>query len=992
MMAISMLQLTGLAIGYLLTLFSAAWLAEKNLLPGRLVQHPLVYTLSLGVYASAWAFYGSVGLAHQYGYGFLAIYLGISGAFLLAPVLLYPLLELTRTHQLASLADVFAFRFRSTAAGTLTTLGLLLCTLPLLALQIQAVADTAQLLTGSAVQENIALFFCLMMTLFSILFGARHIATREKHQGVVFAMAFESLLKLLVILTLAGWLLYQLFDGPAGLQQWLNDNQSMLEQLQQPMQDGQWRVLLLLFFAAVIVMPHMFHMAFTENFKRRALVRASWGLPLFLLLMSLPIPVILWAGLKMDVHTEPQYFAIGLGLALDNPNLALLSFMGGLSAASGVIIVCTIALSGMVLNHLILPVYQPRAKGNIYGWLKWTRRLLIATIMLASFVVYLLLGSTHQLSSLGVVSFAGGLQFLPGVLALLYWPRANRNGFMAGTLTGLLLWGCTMLLPTLGIPLSAELPWPWLNELLAGSHWPQATACAITANSLVFALVSLLSHTRPEEQISRQTCLVNRPRLAESRRLQAGSPHDFAFALSKPLGSITAQREVQRALGDLQLPMDESRPFALRRLRDRIEANLSGLLGPSVASELVSSFLPYQDAATRYVTEDIHFIENRLEDYRSRLTGLAAELDAVRRHHRQTLHNLPLGVCALSRETEVTLWNLAMENLTGIAASRVLGTPLESIDPPWCELLVGFSQGSENRLHQKHLHSSFQSRWLNLHKAAIAEPGAPGDSGMVLLIEDITENRQLEDQLFHTQRLASLGRLAAGVAHEIGNPVTGIACLAQIIQEERDTDAELQEISGQIIEQTRRITGIVQSMMGFSRSGQPHDSRHEALCWLEICKDAVNLLSLNTEAPNVAFDNRCQPEHWVCGDPQRLSQVVVNLLGNARDASPPDGLILIETRAGQDWVELLVSDQGSGIAPEHLPQLFEPFFTTKDPGAGTGLGLAMAYTIIREHQGEIQVTSPLPGSSCGTRFSIRLPRAAVPAGRGGQLHDASIHK
>ncbi|TDQ39960.1 ATP-binding protein [Thiopseudomonas denitrificans] len=974
-MTISVIHLTGLAIGYLLTLFATAWLAEKNLLPRQLVRHPLIYTLSLGVYASAWAFYGSVGLAHQYGYGFLAIYLGISGAFLLAPVLLYPLLELTRTHQLASLADLFAFRFRSTAAGTLTTLGLLLCTLPLLALQIQAVADTAQLLTGSPVQENIALVFCLIITLFSILFGARHIATREKHQGVVFAMAFESLLKLLAILAVAGWLLYQLFDGPAGLQQWLSDNKAILQQLQQPMQDGQWRVLLLLFFAAVIVMPHMFHMAFTENLKPRSLVSASWGLPLFLLLLSLPIPLILWAGLKLGVTTEPQYFAIGLGLALNNETLALLSFMGGMSAASGVIIVCTIALSGMVLNHLILPVYQPPATGNIYGWLKWTRRLLIAAIILASFVVYLLLGSTHQLSSLGVVSFAGGLQFLPGVMALLYWPKANRNGFMAGTLTGLLIWAYSMLLPTLGLATRLPLSDLGLDYLSAEDSWQQATALAIIANSLVFALVSLLSSTRQEEQISRQTCLVNRSRLPESRRLQAGSPHEFAFALSKPLGSITAQREVQRALSDLQLPMDESRPFALRRLRDRIEANLSGLLGPGVARDLVSSFLPYQNAAANYVTEDIHFIENRLEDYRSRLTGLAAELDAVRRHHRQTLHNLPLGVCALSREAEITLWNLAMENLTGIGAARVLGSPLESIDAPWRDLLVSFSQGTENRLHKKRLHSSFQSRWLNLHKAAIAEPGAPGDSGMVLLVEDITENRQLEDQLIHAQRLASLGRLAAGVAHEIGNPVTGIACLAQIIQEERTSDEELQEISGQIIEQTRRITRIVQSMMGFSRSGQPHDNSHEALCWLEVCKDAVNLLSLNTDAQSVEFRNLCQPDHWIKGDPQRLSQVVVNLLGNARDASPPGGLILMATRAGRDWVELSITDQGSGIAPEHQSQLFEPFFTTKDPGEGTGLGLAMAYSIVREHQGDIRVTSPLPDTPGGTRFCIRLPRS-----------------
>ncbi len=971
-MTFSILQLTGLSIGYLLTLFASAWLAEKNLLPRKLVRHPLVYVLSLGIYISAWAFYGAVGLAHQYGYGFLAIYLGISGTFLLAPVLLYPLQRLTRTHQLASLADLFAFRFHSTAAGTLTTLGLLLCTLPLLALQIQAVADTAQLLTGETAQENIALVFCLVITLFSILFGARHVATREKHQGVVFAMAFESLLKLLAILAVAGWLLFDVFGSPAGLQQWLNENRDLLAQLQQPMEDGQWRILLLLFFSAVIVMPHMFHMTFTENLNPRALISAGWGLPLFLLLMSLPVPVILWAGLKLGISGEAQYFSIGISQQLNNDTLALLTFMGGMSAASGVIIVCTIALSGMVLNHLVLPFYQPPTKGNIYGWIRWTRRLLIAAIIMAGFVVYQLLESRHLLNSLGVISFAGGMQFLPGVMALLYWPRANRNGFMAGTLSGVLIWFYCILLPVIGVDTSLSLAG---LELQFGEHnWQQAAAAALVVNSLVFALVSLLSKTRQEEQRSLQACLVNRPRLPESRRLQAGSPHEFAFALAKPLGSIAAQREVQRALADLQLTADEGRPFALRRLRDRIEANLSGLLGPGVARDLVSSFLPYQNASTGYVTEDIHFIENRLEDYRSRLTGLAAELDAVRRHHRQTLHNLPLSVCALSRDAEVTLWNLAMENLTGIAASRVLGSSLESIDQPWRQLLVDFSRGNDNHLHKKHFACSLQSRWLNLHKAAIAEPGAPGDSGMVLLIEDITENRQLEDQLIHTQRLASLGRLAAGVAHEIGNPVTGIACLAQIIEEERIDDEELQEISGQIIDQTKRITRIVQSMMSFSRSGQPHQHANEPLCWLEVCKEAVNLLSLNLDARPVEFRNLCAPEHWVKGDPQRLHQVVVNLLGNARDASPEGGLILMETREHGRWIELCITDQGCGIPAEHQQQLFEPFFTTKDPGEGTGLGLAMAYSIVREHQGDIRVTSPVAGTTGGTCFCIRLPR------------------
>ena len=332
---------------YLLALFGVAWVTERGLLPQALLRHPAIYTLSLGVYASAWAFYGTVGLAYQYGYGFLTYYLGICGAFLLAPVLLNPILRITRTYQLSSLADLFAFRFRSTWAGTLTTLFMLIGVLPLLALQIQAVADSVQILTRDPTQHSIAFGFCVLIILFAILFGARHISTREKHEGLVIAIAFESLVKLIAIGAIGLYALYGVFDGPADLELWLSNNQQALRTLHTPLQEGPWRTLLLVFFAAAIVMPHMYHMAFTENLNPRALGTASWGLPLFLLLMSLAVPPIMWAGLHLNVSTNPEYFTLGLGVAAGADWLTLLAYVGGLSAASGLIIVITLALSGM---------------------------------------------------------------------------------------------------------------------------------------------------------------------------------------------------------------------------------------------------------------------------------------------------------------------------------------------------------------------------------------------------------------------------------------------------------------------------------------------------------------------------------------------------------------------------------------------------------------------------------------------------------------------
>lgn len=959
---------------YLLVLFGVAWVSERGLIPRWIIRHPLVYTLSLGVYASAWAFYGTVGLAYQYGFGFLASYLGVSGAFLLAPVLLYPILRITRTYQLSSLADLFAFRFRSTWAGVLTTLFMLIGLLPLLALQIQAVADSIGILTREPLQDRFALGFCALITLFTILFGSRHIAAREKHEGLVFAIAFESIVKLVAIGGIGLYALYAVFGGPGELELWLAQNQTALSELHTPLQEGPWRTLLLVFFASAIVMPHMYHMTFTENLNPRALVSASWGLPLLLLLMSLAVPLILWASLKLGVTTNPEYFSLGLGLATGNTPLAMLAYLGGLSASSGVIIVSTLALSGMALNHLVLPLYQPPSEGNIYRWLKWTRRGLIIAIIAAAYGFYLLLGAEQDLANLGIVAFVATLQFLPGALSVLYWPTANRRGFIAGLLAGIGVWTLSMLVPLLSSVEGMQLPLLDIVYILDENSWHFAAVGSLAANVLVFTLVSLFSEASAEEKRAAEACTVDNIRRPQRRELVAGSPQEFATELAKPLGAVTAQKEVERALRDLRLPFDEHRPYALRRLRDRIEANLSGLMGPSVAQDMVETFLPYKTGSEAYVSEDIHFIESRLEDYRSRLTGLAAELDALRRFHRQTLQELPMGVCSLAKDQEVLMWNRAMEELTGVSAQRVVGSRLYTLDEPWNTLLHQFIEQDAEHLHKQALELNGEPRWLNLHKAAIDEPLASGNTGLVLLVEDVTETRVLEDQLVHSERLASIGRLAAGVAHEIGNPVTGIACLAQNLREDRDEDEEMVEVSGQILQQTKRISRIVQSLMNFAHAGAQHRAEYP-VCLADVAQDAIGLLALNRQATEVQFFNLCDPDHLAKGDPQRLAQVLINLLSNARDASPTGSAIRVRSEASEQSVELIVEDEGSGIPQAIMDRLFEPFFTTKDPGKGTGLGLALVYSIVEEHYGQITIDSPAdPEHQRGTRFRVTLPR------------------
>ena len=972
-MSFTLTQIFLIGVGYLSILFACAWLVERGWVPLRWVRHPLVYVLALGMYASAWAFYGSFGMAERYGYGYLTYYLGIAGAFVLAPVLLLPILRLTRTYQLTSLPDLLAFRYRSRWVGMLVTLGLLVGSMPLLALQIQAIGDVIHLLTNESSPYHLAFVFCAVITLFAILFGARHISLRERHESLLVAIAFESLVKLLAFLVLGVATLLLVFGNLEGLETWLASHGDQLAAAVKPLEDNQWRTLLLLFFATAVSMPHIFHIIFTENPSEKALLQATWALPLFLLLLALPVPVIFWAHQAMGSTLPMEYASLALG-----GYWSLLSFIAGLAAASGTIIVMTLALAPMVLNHLVLSVYQPPARFDIYYWLVWMRRLLIASLIFIAYLVYLILSVRHDLATLGLSAFIGTLQFLPGIIALLYWPTANRKGLLAGLTVGFGVW-----FVGLGLPLMFDihqLSWPGGHLPLKGfDAWYQVTLVSITLNILVFILVSLITEPSEEEKIGAQAC--SQDSLLHSKRLQlkARSPHDFVRFLSIPLGQMTAQQEVTRALQELGLNNQDARPYALRRLRDQVQANLSGMMGPAVAQELIDRYLPWQkDKAGN--DDDIHFVERHLEDYQTRLTGMARELDKLRRHHRQTLLYLPVGICTLGRDQEVLMWNHAMERLTQIQGEDVIGSRLRHLPSPWNQVLQEFIQDPRQQVYRQPLETTNkQHLWLSLHKATLDDPAALM-GGLVLLVEDQSDTKRLEDELIHNERLASIGRLAAGVAHEIGNPVTGISSLAQNLKYDAEDPATVRETSQQILHLTHRITAIVQSLVSFSHAGR-HKEKQQQFEQVEVrsvLEEAIQLISLSKRSNNRHFVNQCPAGLYLLGDTQRLVQVFVNLLANARDATQDSGHIY--ATAYLEGAKLLVEvhDDGCGIPQEDLEHLFEPFYTTKEAGEGTGLGLALVYSIVEEHGGQILALSPSPKLGTGSCFQCRFSHTTLP--------------
>lgn len=975
-MVFELWQLFAVGVAYLGLLFIIATATDRRWIPEWVARHPIVYTLSLGVYATSWSFYGSVGFAQREGYNFLTIYLGVTLAFVASPILLKPILKLTKEYRLASLADLFAFRYHSQFAGILVTLFMLAGILPYTALQIQAVTDSLQALTDESQPGIIALVFCLTIALFSVLFGARHISLREKHEGLVVAIAFESLVKLVALIAVGSFAIFGILDGFEGVNQFLIKHPEAHDALFRPAHDGPWATLLMLSFAAAFLLPRQFHMIFVENIDERGLNFASWAFPLFLLLLNLAIPPILWAGESLQLDMPADLYVLGITLHSNSSVLPILTFIGGVSAASAMIIVTTLALTTMCMNHLVLPASFRRKTSSLsktddfYRWLLWGRRVVIILVIGAGYTFYILLQGRQGLAGLGLISFAAVAQFLPGIVGLLYWRRASKSGFIAGVLVGSGIWAITVLLPIFeraGV-IETDIRGLFSPELST----TDSAVWSLIFNSITFVVMSLLRPQNSDEQEAANACC------QENFAVPRGVPHatsiaEFEQQLSKFIGDDFAHHEVDRALKDLSLDRSSMRSIDLALLRAQIARNLSGLVGPVLARMIVKEQLQIDTDAKTAIADTIRFVEERMEQSRTELQGVAGELDGLRRFHRQVLEDLPLGVVTISPEEQIVSWNQNMTKLTKFTDDEMVGKSLNEIAEPWQALLRSFLASDKTVMSQHKLRVNGDIYTLNLFKASITGVShSEGNRGVVILIEDYSELFHLEEKLTHSERLASIGRLATGVAHEIGNPVTGIACLAQDMQAEPDNKS-LQEIGlEQILRQIERISNIVHSLVSFSHVGTPLDHPMEPVVIKEVIDESTNLVTLSHVAKNQIYENHCSNEISVLGDHQKLQQVFVNLLSNASDASPESATISVECAVENDFAIISVIDSGCGIDDAQIARIFEPFFTTKQVGKGTGLGLSLAYNIIQEHGGTISIESEI---NIGSQFNVLLPLA-----------------
>jgi len=333
------------------------------------------------------------------------------------------------------------------------------------------------------------------MTSFAILFGARHLTPREKHSGLVVAIAFESAVKLIALLVAGLFVVTKVFDSPLAMSAWASAEPSRLSNLHAPVDSGMWSTLLLLAFCAAFLLPRQYHMTFVENHKPAHIHTAYWLFPLYLLLLNLPIVPILFAGQHLSLSMQSDFYVLGIAMTFGHQWLAYLVFLGGLSAASAMVIVTTLALSSMCLNHLVLPASlaggQPT---DLYQRLLWSKRVIIGLIMVAAYGFYIVIELNEGLASQGLISFVAAAQLLPGVLGILFWRRGTRLGFLLGLTGGALVWFALLIWPLLQPTTQLLQPLKELSDI-----WTVSTFFSLSVNTIAFVIGSLCSQPTTEE-------------------------------------------------------------------------------------------------------------------------------------------------------------------------------------------------------------------------------------------------------------------------------------------------------------------------------------------------------------------------------------------------------------------------------------------------------------------------------------------------------------
>jgi len=896
-----------IALGYLALLFAIAYYGDSRADARRsVIATPHVYTLSIAVFCTSWTFYGSVGRASVTGVGFLPIYLGPTLAFILGWIVIRKIIRISKQNRLTSIADFIAARYgKSSELGGLVTIIAVVGILPYISLQLKAISTSLAILlnypdvalpggqAGVSLFRDTELYVTLAMVAFAILFGTRHIDASERHEGMVAAIAFESLVKLLAFLAVGLFVTFGMFGGFGDIFARAEADQTLsrLFTIDGPASHVSWVALTVLAMGAIVLLPRQFQVLVVENVDERHLRTAMWLFPLYLLLINIFVLPIAFAGhlLFPGGHVDPDTFVLTVPMQAGVPMLALLAFIGGLSAATGMIIVESVALSTMVSNDLVMPLLlrigrlHLSERADLARILVAIRRGTIVLVLLLGYFYARTIGGSYALVSIGLVSFVAAWQFAPPILAGLYWKGATKAGAIAALLGGLLVWLYTLVLPAFArsgwigggfvehglFGIAALRPYALFG--LAGlDSIAHATIWSSLVNAGLLVGVSLFT---TQSVIERSQAV----RFVDAFRRSAGSGRDWSGRAS--IGELWAL--LVRFMGEARADAAMARFAALagRRL-DRntqadsatvafVERELAGALGAASARIMVASVL----------REEMHDIDEvtRLLDEASQLVVYARRLEDK------------------SRELESASAELRAANLR-----------LQELD-------------------------------------------------------------KLKDDFMAT------------VSHEIRTPLTSIRSFSEILRDNPELDAEQrQEFIVIIVQESERLSRLINDILDLAKmeagTTEWQIAPHPPAPILERALAATS--GLFAKAPNIRLVADIAPDlPAVSVDPDRLVQVVVNLVSNAvKFCDKANGRVVVRAWVEDAFLRVDVSDNGIGIAADSLERIFERFQQAgnvlTDKPQGTGLGLPISRQILGRFGGVIWVTSA-PGQ--GATFSFRLP-------------------
>jgi Na+/proline symporter/signal transduction histidine kinase len=659
------------SFAYLGLLFAIAYYADKRADAGRsVISSSYIYSLSLGVYATAWTFYGSVGRAAVDGVGFLPIYIGPTLMIALWWVVMRKIIRISKQNRITSLADFIASRYgKSALLGGLVTVIAVVGIVPYISLQLKAVSNSftilvqypavtmPETLSAAPVLEDTALWVAAILAAFTILFGTRHLDAAEHHEGMVAAIAFESLVKLVAFLAAGIFITFGIYNGFGDVFERASA-EPRLRELMTPLEGvaggyATWVWLTILSMFAIIFLPRQFQVAVIENVDEKHLKKAIWLFPIYMLAINVFVLPIAFGGLLRfpDGSVDADTFVLTLPMAEKQELLALLVFIGGLSAATGMVIVETIALSTMVCNDLVMPVLL-RMRGlrlterkDLTALLLGIRRGAILVILLLGYLYFRLAGEAYALVSIGLISFAAVAQFAPVFLGGIFWKGGTRAGALAGLLGGFAVWFYTLLLPAfarsgwlpIGLlengPFGIELLRPLQLFGLSGlEQITHAMIWSMIVNCGAYVFVSLLGPQSAEEhrQANLFVDVFGRTGEAGGARFWRGtaSVPDLYEVLARFQGTAAADEAFSGYARTRGLEWPDNALVADAEFVHFVEVQLAGAIGSASARIMVASVVT-EEALTITEVREILDEASQVVAYSHQLEQKSRELEAA---------------------------------------------------------------------------------------------------------------------------------------------------------------------------------------------------------------------------------------------------------------------------------------------------------------------------------------------------------------------------